>query len=78
MVIGVAYLPYRLHHRLQVAVHDTCKFVNINVSEFQALKMDAVPVADAKMPCPPAGEAGRLQVPTPLRCPPPARSGPRS
>ncbi len=28
---------------------DTCKFVNINVSEFQALKMDAVPVvADAK------------------------------
>ncbi len=28
---------------------DKCKFVNINVSEFQALKMDAVPVvADAK------------------------------
>ena len=28
---------------------DTCKFVNINVSEFQSLKMDAVPVvADAK------------------------------
>lgn len=28
---------------------DTCKFVNINVSEFQALKLDAVPVvADAK------------------------------
>ena len=28
---------------------DTCKFVNINVSEFQALKMDAIPVvADAK------------------------------
>ena len=28
---------------------DTCKFVNINVSEFQALKLDAIPVvADAK------------------------------
>ena len=28
---------------------DTCKFVNINVSEFQSLKMDAIPVvADAK------------------------------
>ena len=28
---------------------DTCKFVNINVSEFQALKMEAIPVvADAK------------------------------
>ena len=28
---------------------DTCKFVNINVSEFQSLKMEAVPVvADAK------------------------------
>lgn len=28
---------------------DTCRFVNINVSEFQSLKMDAVPVvADAK------------------------------
>ncbi len=28
---------------------DTCKFVNVNVSEFQALKLDAVPVvADAK------------------------------
>ena len=44
---------------------DTCKFVNINVSEFQALKMDAVPVvADAKDALPrPAGEAGGYKAP---------------
>lgn len=49
MVIGVGtrYTDFTTASRW--LFKDTCKFVNINVSEFQALKLDAVPVvADAK------------------------------
>ena len=49
MVIGVGTRYTDFTTASKWLFKDTCKFVNINVSEFQALKMDAVPVvADAK------------------------------
>ena len=49
MVIGVGTRYTDFTTSSKWLFKDTCKFVNINVSEFQALKMDAVPVvADAK------------------------------
>lgn len=59
---------------------DTCKFVNINVSEFQALKMDAVPVvADAKDALPRLlAKLDGYKAPYTTEVSAAARSGPRS
>ena len=49
MVIGVGTRYTDFTTASKWLFKDTCKFVNINVSEFQSLKMEAVPVvADAK------------------------------
>lgn len=59
---------------------DNCKFVNINVSEFQALKLDAIPVvADAKDALPRLEKLLEgYKTATPLRSLPPRKSGSRS
>ena len=78
MVIGVGTRYTDFTTASKWLFKDTCKFVNINVSEFQALKMDAVPVvADAKDALPACWRScwTATRLPTPLRCPPPGEVG---